>query len=108
MRSDRAATIRAMTAADFAAQKDELVKELASLRGVEPGWCHEEAGIIRTTDGSICEVSRTADSKRRAVAWTFVVGVINAVGNVVICLLCFKQVFPFISYFVYRRNVHSV
>jgi hypothetical protein len=43
LRSDRAATIRAMTAADFAAQKDELVKELASLRGVEPGWCHEEA-----------------------------------------------------------------
>ena len=91
LRTDRAAAIRALPAADVIANKDAIIKELISLRGVEPGWCHEEAGIMRSADGRVYEVTSSFE-KRRAVAWKYVVSVIGAAAHLVICLLCFREV----------------
>ena len=95
LRSDRADQIKRLTLQDFLAQKGPLKEELASLRGVECGWCHEAGGVLRTKDQHIYEVRREGQHGKRAVAWTYVTGVSGAALHTVVCLLCFGEVFRF-------------
>ena len=48
LRADRAESIRQLSPGDFEKEKDALLLELKTLKGVEPGWCNEAAGVIRT------------------------------------------------------------
>jgi hypothetical protein len=100
LRTDRAEKIRLMSKSDFEADKDALMLELSTLKGLEPGWCNEAAGIVRTRDGAIHEVTREGQGKRRAVAWTYVAKIVGAAVHCVVCLLCFLEVQMY-CYFVY-------
>lgn len=93
LRVERADQIRALSATDFNANKDALMAELKTLRGVPSGWCNEAAGIFRTRNGNIYEQERGSSSKRRSVAWDYVITFIGAVAHAVVCALCFSEVF---------------
>jgi hypothetical protein len=94
MRTDRAEQIRSLPLRDFEANKISLMEELKTLRGVDPGWCNEAAGVLRTTEGRVYEV-RNVFSSRRAVAWSYVVAIISSTLHLVVCLLCFGEVYLF-------------
>ena len=93
LRADRAQIIRELPLEDFEKNKVALMEELKTLKGVEPGWCNEAAGIMRTKDGNICEVNKIGLKDKRAVAWTYVIAILGAAAHAVICLICFAQVF---------------
>ena len=92
LRLERADQIRALTATEFDANKEALIAELKSLKGIDCGWCNEAAGVFRTRDGSIHEVDKGVSTKRRSVAWDYVIFYIGAVGHAVVCALCFLEV----------------
>ena len=93
LRTDRADQIRSLSLQEFLEQKGPLMGELRLLRGVESGWCHEAGGVLRTKDQHIYEVRSEGQHGKRAVAWTYVIGVIGAALHTVVCLLCFGEVF---------------
>jgi len=93
LRGERAEQIKSLSAADFRANQVALIAELKSLKGVDSGWCNEAAGILRARNtGAIYEVIRDTQSKRRSVAWSYVISFVGAMTNAVICLQCFLEV----------------
>ena len=92
LRGERAEQIKSLSAADFNANKAALIAELKTIKNVDSGWCNEAAGILRTRKGAICEVIRENQSKRRSIAWSYVISFLGAVTHAVICLQCFLEV----------------